>query len=461
MRYTIALFLELALLCSCAKNVEPEAAFKQVKIQVAESRRVPNELHGFGSLSFIKKIDVGAQQDARVGRLAVREGAEVRKGTLLAVLDNPQITLAVERAEYALSLAVSSLELARSALLEGEFNAQAQILSLEKSEDELAETWKAYYESERKFNAQQVLYLAGGVNEESMRVARFSLESEYARIKLAERDLYIRKIGFREQDLEAAGIPVPQDKIEKDRAFLQLATAQKRAEVNGAIYRLEAAKKELESAQIAYSQLSVFSPASGIIAARYLEEGEQVKNGDKLFTLIDSESLYASIAVQEADAFIIEKGMSARVSIDGTGSEYNGVVDLISHIADSQSFSFTVRILLPKEALTHSIMREGNFFAAMPESKELARPGMFARAAIRLGEDKQVITLKENALINKKNNEANCFVVQKNSLEMRKLKLGETIDGDYIIEKGLAAGERVVLHPDARLREGDNVNTVE
>lgn len=451
---------------SCSKEDAAKSALAQVKVQVLEKKRVPNELRGFGSLSFIKKIDVSASQEGNVGRLAVREGSEVRKDALLAVLDNPQITLAVERAEQALSLAESSLSLARAALLEGELNAEAQILSLEKSKEELAETWKAYYESERKFNAQQVLYFVGGVNEESMRVARFALESEYAGIKLAEKELEIRGIGFRKQDLTSAGIDVPEDKTELNRAFILLSTAQKRAEVRGAIARLEAAKKELESARIARSQLNVFAPAQGIIAARYFEEGEHTKSGDKLFTLIDSQSLYASISVQESDAFLLEKGMSARVTIDGTESEYTGVVDLISHIADSQSFSFTVRILLPKEALMNSIMREGSFFAELLASgKELARPGMFARAAIRLGDDKEIITIKENSLINKKNNEAHCFVVindiKNDKLEMRPLKLGETVDGDYIIESGLTSGERVVLHPDARLQEGENVCALE
>ena len=53
-----------------------------------------------------------------------------------------------------------------------------------------------------------------------MRTARFSLESEYTRIKLIEKELAIRSIGFRDKDLEAAGIDVPLNVHEKNKAFI-------------------------------------------------------------------------------------------------------------------------------------------------------------------------------------------------------------------------------------------------
>lgn len=458
-----ALFLSCALIAGACgkKEAESPAAAVRVKSDVVASRAVRDELSGFGSLSFTKKVDVVSVQEAFVPVLRCREGDEVKKGAVLAVMDNPQITLAVNRAGQALRLAVSSTELSRSALLESVFDAEARLANLEKAESELEEQWKIYYEDERKYKAQQTLFLAGGVDEESMRGAKFSLDGELSRIRIAQKEIDIRRIGLRDRDLISAGMTVPENRAARREALITLATARFRAELRGAEARERSARAELESAVVAQRDLTIQSPADGIIAARFVEEGERVKSGDKLFTLIDSGALYASINVREEDAFKIERGMSARVSIDGTKTEYEGSVDMVSPVADASSFSFSVRILLPKEALLNSIVTEGGSFSVSGD-KELARPGMFARAVIRTGDDKNILVINNGALIEKKDNEALCFVINNDSaVVQRKLAVREGPEGYYAVESGAREGERVVLYPDAGLREGMYVEVEE
>jgi multidrug efflux pump subunit AcrA (membrane-fusion protein) len=122
---------------------------------------------------------------------------------------------------------------------------------------------------------------------------------------------------------------------------------------------------------------------------------------------------------------------------------------MVSSIADSQSFSFSVRILLPKEALESS--------ASFTEGLS-AKPGMFTRASITVGKPYDVVTVSKNAIINKKNNEAYCFVVNSGALVMKKLVLGDSIEDDYIVTSGVSSGEDAVVYPDSALREGDYVS---
>lgn len=436
---------------SCKGKSNTETQIKQVRVGNIKPRNIPNEIQGFGTLSFVKKIDVSSAQDGSLKTIYFREGAEVRAGAVLAVLDNQQIDLAVGRAENALAQTNAALKLAEAALLETELGAEAKILGLEKTDAQIAQTWKAYYENERKFNSQNTLYLAGGINEESIRVAKFALERELEQIDLAEKEREIQRIGFREQDLVTAGIPIPDNDEEKKKAFIELATSRIRAELLGAKEQCNAAEKELQSALLSQRELTIRSPAQGIIVSRPFEEGEKIKREDKLFTIIESESLYATISVQESEAFFIDKGMMASVSIDGISKTYDGIVDLISPIADSQSFTFSVRILLPKEALINSAIL-GNEF--------LAKPGMFARVSIILGEARPALTIHESALFNKKNNEAYCFVVGGKTLAMRRLSLESGIDDEYIVASGLSSGEVVVLYPDAGLQEGEYVSII-
>jgi RND family efflux transporter MFP subunit len=422
-----------------------------VRGQAALIREFSEEINGFGALSFLKKVDIAAPQDAVLSRLFFREGDRVRGGDLIGVLKNPQISLAVGRAENSYTQAESARENARVRLLEGELQAEAQILGIKKAEAELVQARKALEEQRRKQADQEKLFQAGGISPETLKSSRFALEAEEERIGLLEQELDIRRIGFRDQDLLAAGFPLPGDEPERLRAFIRLSTAALTLELAAAEARLEEAVKDLESARLAEEELVLRSPVSGTVGGRYFEEGERVKREDKLLTLMDTESLYAVFPLGEAEALRLEKGMPAVVRLDGTGGEYPGRVDLVAPQADSQSFTFLVRVLIPPEVTA------GNGTEAEPSLK----PGMFARITVSSGPPRTAVVVPESSLLNRRNDEGTVFVIQGNTLTERKVLTGEALGEDREICSGLAPGEVVVTKPGAGLREGVYVSLVD
>ncbi|MDR2029552.1 MAG: efflux RND transporter periplasmic adaptor subunit [Treponema sp.] len=445
------LFLFALILPGCRpspKQGEAEAP-RPVRGVVVGERNIPHEISGFGTLSFLKKVDVAAPQDAVLAALYYREGDKVNPGDKLALLENPQISLAVGRAQNTFSQAKASLDLARSRLLEGEFQAEAQLLNLEKAEAELEQARKIHEEQKRKHQGEEALYEAGGVTEEAIRTGRFSLDSEEEKIRLLEKDLAIRRIGFRHQDLAAAGLPLPRDEGEQRRLYVALATATLRAEFQAAQASLQAAAKELESAKLAESELVVRSSMAGTVGALYMEAGERVKQEDKILTLMDTESLYGVFPVREEDALRLEKGMAAVVSLDGTGGTYEGSVELVAPIADSQSFTFSVRVLLSPESIAGGM------------GETLPKPGMFARVSITLGPPRKVMVIPDSAILNKKNNQGVVFVINGDTVHERELRFGMSLGEDREIEAGLLPGDLVVARPDGGLRDGVYVSVVE
>jgi RND family efflux transporter MFP subunit len=440
--------LTVLLLYSCGKNTSNIDDTAKVKGTAADVRELPEEAAGFGSLSFLSKIDITAPQEAVIKKLFFREGDSVRQGEIVLLLENPQIKLAVERAENNYSQALAARNLANSRLLEGTFQSEAQLLALEKTEAELTLAKRKWEEDRRKHQNQETLFEAGGIHTEAILVSRFSLDTEWEQLLLMERELEIRRIGSRDQDLVKAGIHVPSDENERRNALVKLMTSSLRAELEAAVARLEAAEKELFSANIALSELTVRCPASGIVGARYLEEGERVKPQDKILSLIDIASLYAIFPVREKDALRIEKGMLAFVLIDGTGEKRDGTVDLVYPQADTQSLSFLVRVLLQNTAL-NDVSR--------------LKPGMFARVTVILGPPKRAVFIPENAIFNRaisngsNNGEGSVFVINGTSLTERKIVLGPAYGEDREITAGINVGELVVMHPDSSLREGKNV----
>jgi RND family efflux transporter MFP subunit len=436
--FFLPVYLFSFLFFSCAEKHDPEEV-RQVRGVAAAFGEITDEAGGFGTLSYLTKLDITASQDGLIKKLYYREGDLVPGGEAVIVLENPQITLALERAENNYSQAKAASDLARSRLLEGEFQAEAQILSIEKAEAELTRSKKKWEEDKRKHQNQEILFDAGGVNEEAIRIGRFNLESERDQIFILEKELEIRRIGYRDRDLAAAGIAIPADEREKRRALVEFITTSLKAELSAAIARLDAADKELQSARIVSEDLVIKSQAAGIVGGRYFEEGERVRAGEKIITLMDTSSLYAIFPLREKDALRIEKGMAAAIQIDGIGGVRNGTVDLVYPQADSQSLSFLIRVLIEDET--------GDL-----------KPGMFSRVQVVLGPPRKGVFLPASALSGKKNNEAEIFIINGNTLSGRKVALGQARGDQWEITSGIKAGEIAVQRPDVEMREGTYVS---
>jgi len=434
---------------SCVKKAEENIIeARKVRVAAAVVRDIPDEANGFGTLSFLSKVEITSAQDGMIGKLFFREGDFVQQGVQALMLENPQIKLAVERAENNYSQAIAARDLAQSRLTEGRFQAEAQLLAIEKAEAELVLYKRKWEEDRRKHQNQETLFEAGGIHTEAILVSRFNLDTEWEQILIMEKELEIRKIGCRNQDLASAGIPVPLESGRRS-ALVTLMTLSLKAELDAANARLEATEKELSSARIALAELNVHSPVSGVVGARYVEQGERIRAGDKIFTIMDTASLYAFFPVREKDAVRIEKGMSASVLIDGTNESRNGVVDLVYPQADTQSLSFLVRVLLKDSGHRNS------------SSVSELRPGMFVRVSVTLGQPQQAMFIPESAIFNKRENEGCVFIINGSVLAHRKLKLGNVTAGEREIIAGLNAGELVVLRPEPELKEGAYVALAE
>jgi len=443
----IFLLSAICIFCiSCEKqfeNIYNEP--RMVRGTLATVKQQPDEASGFGSLSFLTKVDITAPQEAVIKKLYYREGDTVRQGQVIIQLENPQIILAVERAKNNYQQALAALNLSEARLLEGIFQAEAQLLALEKADAELSLAKRKWEEDNRKHQNQETLFEAGGIHTEAILVSRFTLDTEWNQIQLMEKELEIRRVGCRDKDLAAAGISIPVNANDRQNALVSLITSSLNAELEAARARLEAAEKELASANIALSELTVLSPAAGVVGARYLEEGERVRLQDKIISLIDTASLYAIFPVREKDALRIEKGMAASVFVDGTGETRAGTVDLIYPQADSQSLSFLVRVLLWNSGISDIRLK----------------PGMFARITVNLGPPRNAVFIPESAIFNKKNNEGRVFIINGSALTERKIKIGSANGDECEITEGLKEGELIVLRPDPELKEGIHVSVAE
>jgi multidrug efflux pump subunit AcrA (membrane-fusion protein) len=426
----------------CRKGADPEKAESALPVRMVPVtvREMAEEVKGFGSLSFLKKFEIVSPLEGVLETLNFRAGDRVNKGDLAGVLYNPQVNLAARRAEDTYSQALAALDLAMARLRDNEFYTEARILENEKSRDELIQAERILEEEKRKSQNREAVYEAGGMSDEAIREERFRIASAETEILFMKRDLEIRSVGLREEDLRTAGIPVPLERGDFRKALISLATSAVRAEAAAARANLEAASREMEAARLMENELRIISAGAGIVGARYVETGERIKRDDRILTLMETDSLYAVFPVSEGEAAKLKKGMIAWVS-SGGGEIHEGKLDLISPQADNQSFTFLVRVLLsPGLSL---------------------KPGMFARVTIPLEAPRKITVIPEAALVVKKENAARVFVVGNNVLSERNVVLGAPLGDHREIKSGLTQGEVVALGNNPAFKEGVYVSAAD
>jgi len=135
----------------------------------------------------------------------------------------------------------------------------------------------------------------------------------------------------------------------------------------------------------------------------------------------------------------VERGMRAKVLVDAVGDEIDGVVDLVSPVAESRTASVSVRILI-----------------CDPGGR--LKPGMFARATVIVGPPRVVVALPARAIAERSGNSCSVFVISGGRVYERRIDIGEELAGDWVALDGLVEGDVVVDRPDPGLKEGDRVD---
>ena len=424
-------------LLSCSKEIKHEEDTPPLPVRMASVKEKESAgiVKGFGYLSYQKKFELISPMEGILESLNFREGDSIGKDDVVGFLKNPQVNLAARRGEDAYSQALAALDLAGAKLRDAEYRAEARLLEKEKSQDELMEAKKTLEEEKRKSRNREILYEAGGLSNEAILEERFRMAQAEQQIKFMERDLEIQEIGLRKQDLISSGLQVPSEKEAFKKALVRLATSSARAEAAAAKANLEAAARERESSRLMEKELIIKSPGAGILAARYVEEGERIRKDDRIITILEAGSLYAIFPVAEDEAPKLKRGMAAKV-IAGNNETYGGQVDLVSPQADNQSFTFMVRVLL--DIQTDCPLR----------------PGMFTQVSIPLENPKKITVIPEAALAFKRENSGRVFTIRNNVLSGREVILGTIIGDEREIVSGLTPGEVVALDPTPTYKEG-------
>jgi len=221
---------------------------------------------------------------------------------------------------------------------------------------------------------------------------------------------------------------------------------------------VEAAKSSLELAKIDLGYCSVKSPISGLIGKTKAKRGEfvgQNPNPVILNTVSITDSILVEFFLSEADyielarkAISIEEGKTVRpenydpdirlILADGSTYKEQGGINFIDRSVDPNTGSILIQ-------------------AVFPNSDGLLRPGLYAKVRIKVSVAKDAILVPQRC-ISELQGQYSVYVVNDSSrVETKQINVGPTINDYWLIDKGLEAGDKVVIDALQKVSEGARV----
>lgn len=286
-----------------------------------------------------------------------------------------------------------------------------------------------------------------------------SNESVVVRPEIAGR---IERIGFRDGEVVSKGdvlvaLDAATQKADLQQAKANLALAEanfKRNEdlfdrkfISGRARDESAATLKVQEAAVAlaeakYQKTQIRAPFSGVVGIRNVSVGDYVKEGQDLINLEEIRTLKVDFRLPELTLAQLRQGQSVELATDARpGEMFSATLDAIDPLVDASGRSILLRARL-----------------ANPEGK--LRPGMFARVRLILGERRDVLTVPEEALVPRGDDQLVYRVTEGKAQQVR-VKTGLRRQAKVEIVEGLKAGDLVVTAGQLKLRDGAPVTVAQ
>ncbi|MBL8021335.1 MAG: efflux RND transporter periplasmic adaptor subunit [Leptospirales bacterium] len=419
-----------------------------LKTLAVQPEEVLPRIDGAGSVEFFQKVEINAKTSGRIEQFFAKEGQVVRQGQTLVQLERVFLQLELTQQEAALQGARSELALATEKHAVARRGMEGRLKEIEKQNTLLKKLGADVDKMRATYEGKEILYQEGGISREEYGQMRTELIAREAAYRMAQKDLEIASIGFRDLDIQKRGLPVPEDPEKKKEVLMDINSGIEEADIGVARSKVNSAQAALGNTTTLLKETTIKSPVNGVVAQRNKSVGEQVLGGSagnaaqSIMVLVDLNSVYATMDVKESDLKDLEKGQTMEFKVDVYPKEtFKGTVEIILPVIDPKTHTLQVKALLKNPGLK-------------------LRPGMFIRASIITGKPRKLIVVPASAVLPQKENNAYVFVLRQGVLFRADVVTGRQYSDDRVeISSGLKEGDVIVTEKLPQLREGMRVQS--
>jgi len=214
----------------------------------------------------------------------------------------------------------------------------------------------------------------------------------------------------------------------------------------------------VETARINLKYTSITAPISGRIGKSNVTEGSLVtaQQPTVLATIQRLDPMYVDVPQSTAEVLRLRRGLKEgrldqnganqkKVKLimeDGAAYPLEGILQFRDVTVDPTTGSVVLRVVFPNP-------------------NGILLPGMFVRALVQEGVDKQAILVPQQAVSrDPKGNPLTLIVDAQSNVQLRMLTLDRAIGDQWLVSSGLAPGDRVIIEGMQKVKPGAPVKTV-
>jgi HlyD family secretion protein len=312
----------------------------EVTAEKAEMRTIVETVSASGKVQPEVEVKISPDVSGEVVEMYVKEGQEVKKGTLLCKI-NPDIYLsALDRMNATVNTSKANLA-----------NAKAR----------LAQTKAQFVNAEASFTRNKKLFEQGAISQADFDAAKASYESAKSTVDASEQDVAASE--FNIKNSEAA----------------------------------------LQEANVNLTRTSIVSPVNGKVSKLNVEKGDRVVGtsqmaGTEIMRIANLNEMEVNVDVNENDIIRIHLGDTADIEIDAyLDRKFKGVVTEVANsasvtgISADQVTNFTVKVRILFDSYKELIPATDSLYSPF-------RPGMSATVDIRTNTANNVLTVPIQAV---------------------------------------------------------------
>src|SRR5882724_3774248 len=294
----VGLTAPLLLLSGCSKDSGEKQPGVPVQVVTVETRTIQHAVTAEAILFPLQQAAITPKISAPVKSFYVKRGSRVRKGHLLAVLENSDLSAAAQENKGSYDQAQAAYETTTVSDLPQE---------LQKAQLDAQAAQELFAAQQKIYSSRQELFQQGAMPRKELDQAGVDLTNARNQYEIAQKHLdALLAVGKQQQMKSAAG-------------------------------QLESAKGKYlgAAAQLSYSEIR--SPIDGVVADRSLYPGEMAAAGTPLLTVMDISQVIARAHIPQPEAALLKAGDSATLTVPGEENPVDGKITVVSPALDPNS----------------------------------------------------------------------------------------------------------------------------
>ena len=277
----------------------------------------------------------------------------------------------------------------------------------------------------------------------SLAAAQATLENGKAALVNADSNYHREKILYSKQVAASA------DLVSAEAAFKQAQALVKTQDAN-----VQLAQKGVQAAQVQVEFTNIRAPFDGTVLTKDADVGDIITpfgaaSGSRadIVSLADMTSLDAEVDVSESNLEMVHVGQPCQISLDAVPEkQYSGIVHMIVPTADRSKATVLTKVdFLDKDA------------RVLPE---MSLKVSFLKDSSQVDSSGPKLTVPASAIVSKDGKKM-VFVVSGDHLVETTVMLGQTVGNGLEVKSGLKDGDKVVLSPADKLKNGTKVKAAE